>query len=555
MIQDNFKKKIYDNVGMVDTSYMDGTRLDICIAFLEDLKKFNINTIVQEKIIIREEDFTLNPFILKTVRENFPELEVCLLFWTKFSIYKETNDKYEISYPVIDDIDDNTDKYEVSKETFNLFLFCDMFTMNPKKEVYMRMKIARISVPYIVSPPPSIVSIVNDGQMKILTDFIETVQDIGFVDGDKILIVGSSAEGGYCAGKSYNVLSYMTKQKIDMYLYDPEDIETEYTIGSVTYHHYRKKYNYDGSESQFKVIFDDAWTGDLERVWDENNCYALAKYYSIKWFPFYDNKYRLKKSFIKNQVYYTKGSEQRCVSHEVKVAFKRCDYIGSCPKCVWFKYILHKDYGIEFYDYIMKMHDVNCVTKERRTFDKSVILDVDYQWYEVEVIDKLFNNWFTVSWDPVKGLPVMYPSDTNIKGRNIAFTNKNFVRPDIYQLSNVCVIESDGKHFVNRENIENFIYKKNVETDLVVDFVYNVGTSEDRIDKKIEKDLKKKNCPLYKAKKNTYENYRKNLEKRRLYEERKLKKFDKQLKNKGMAYVQSKKTYKVVDNYSDKDES
>jgi len=356
-------------IGMVDTSYIDGSRNKACDEFLKKLETFMVTGGPQYKNIINTDDILFSNSVLLNVRNVCPEKEAILLFWCDRTNYDDKGDYFQIFYPVTDTGSrDAATSYMVAKSDYNVFFFNEMYTENYNNLAYSRMTYMKIMMPYVSPPPPPVVSIKNDGQMKILTDVIEMVQDINFEDGDKILVLGSASEGGVCSGRSYNIISHMVDKKIEVELYDPCDVTMEYQIGTVFYRHFKKKYVYDGSESRYKLLFDDVWDKGKHRIWDRRNNYAKAQFYSIKWFPFYDESLRVKKSRIKMQRYFTKGCEQRLVSHMPEIRYRSEDRLGSCRKCHWLKFVLHNEYGIEFYDYVLKMHLLHCVTKEKRTF-------------------------------------------------------------------------------------------------------------------------------------------------------------------------------------------
>jgi len=447
----------------LDKSYFDGSRSAICHDFLESMKHVVMQDYPYDRRIIKRIDFTLNLSILDSLLAICPEDEKMLLFWTRYTSYTETADAYEVRYPVVPGLDnDGSQVYMVDKIAFNLFIFCRMYTPFAEESQYVRSKLFNVQVPFIVSAPPSKESIKGDGQMKILTDFIEIAQPIYFEDGDKVLIAGSSSEGGVCAGKSYNILSFMTQSKVDVYLYDPYEIEVTYTVGTVTYHHIRGKYEYDGTESKYRLLIDDIWIPMADRQWDPNNYYALAQDFSIKWFPFYndDKKHKQRKGYIKYQHYFTKGGEQRYTSIMPKINFKRNDFLGPCAKCTLLKYIIYRDFNIGFFDYILRMHLIHCVTKEKRSFVGEKFETSCQKWYQVEPFDLMLGGWITTPWDIVSGVQVVYPSEYMVKGLRMVFNDKRMVRPDLYLYSTILVVQN-GDYYVNKPDDKSFAYLAN----------------------------------------------------------------------------------------------
>jgi hypothetical protein len=445
--------------GMVDRSYFDGSRLEAIARFKENMSNFvfegdEFNTTV----LIRDEDWDLPRSILENVREIILEDEAYLLFWALHTNYDEKKDHYVVYYPVTQSGSrDSAEEYIVDKVAFNLFFFCNMYNLAADNSTYFRMKMMRANVPYIASPPPSVCSIKSDGQMKILTDVVEMVQDISFEDGDKVLVLGSSSEEGVCSGMSYRIISYMTDKKISVDLYDPEDIEMNYDIGTVSYKHHKEKYIYDGTESQYKLLFDDIWVKGEYRSWDQSNHFAKVPFFSIKWFPEMDPSRQPPHAILKSQRYYTKGAEQRLVSNKPNVIFKREDKLGSCSKCNWFKYVLNESYSIEFYDFIMKMHNVHCITKEIRHWFGPDEENVKLIWYGVSDME-LSKEWRSTAWDKIVGYPVIFVNDQTVKGQKFVFSDRKNVRSLIYNSSLVFVKEYDGKCYTNKQDIKDLIY-------------------------------------------------------------------------------------------------
>jgi len=448
------------HVGMVDESYFDGSRLEAIAKFKIDMDRFMLTGFKEAtKQIIDKQDWVYPEDIINKIREICPDCETCLLFWTLRTNYVEKTTHYELYYPVTHEgCRDAADMYIIDKQLFNLFFFCKMYTKQADMSTFYRMKMLRTNISTIASPPPPVVSIKNDGQMKILTDVIETVQDVEFDDGDKVLVLGSSSEDGVCAGMSYKVLSLMTDKEIEVDLYDPEETDMEYKIGTVKYKHHKEKYEYDGTEGQYKVLLDDIWIdGVKKRIWDPYNYYTKAKHYSIKWFPHYKRDCRLDGSKIKDQRYYTKGGEQRAVSHLPQVLYRREDKLGKCSKCNWFKYILFKDYDIEFYDYIMRMHNIHCVTKELRQWFGPEEDNGTSKWYEISDME-LPKDWKSTSWDKIVGYPVQFVNEQTVRGAKFVFSNRRNVRSLIYGNSIVFVKEFDGRCYTNKEDINDLLY-------------------------------------------------------------------------------------------------
>jgi len=334
-----------------------------------------------------------------------------------------------------------------------------MYSLEGNMDQYYRMKSLRTVLPFISAPPPSVCRIRGDGQMKILTDVIETLQDINFEDGDKILVLGSASEEGVCAGMSYKILSYMTDKEVEVDLYDPQDVDMTYKIGTVTYNHYRKPYYFSdkGNDKDYKLLFDDVWIQGEVRSWDQGNYYSQFPFYSIKWFPFSPDRCRVENSIIKKQRYFTPGGESRLVTHVPQILYRREDKLGKCLKCTWLKYILWKDYPIEFYDYIMKMHNYNCVTKEMRSWFGPEDDTGTNKWYEISDM-VLTGEWFTTPWDPILGHGILFINDQTVKGRKFVFSDRRNVRALLYNNSIVFVKEYNGRCFTNRSDISDFIY-------------------------------------------------------------------------------------------------
>eukprot|EP00916_Digyalum_oweni_P019746 GHVL01032949.1.p1 GENE.GHVL01032949.1~~GHVL01032949.1.p1 ORF type:complete len:561 (+),score=70.53 GHVL01032949.1:58-1683(+) len=425
--------------------------------------------VLKERII--DKSHLLVPLsVYNNLIELYPDDEPLMLFWCSRSRYTEDDDNYYIRYPFNrNDKLEDVPSYVVTKRSFNLFLLCKMFTLERDNSMYVKSKLARLLIPFISNPPPSIESIEKDGQMKILTDFVEIAQDIEFDDGDEVLVVGSSSEGGVCAGRSYNVLSYMTDKRVKVHLYDEYDVDCVYDIGSVTYQHYAMNYKYDINVKKFKLLIDDAWIDKKEyRPWDKFSYFRLVKNFSIKWFTHYampSGRFMKKK-----QRYRTKKHEMRLSTSVPMISFKRCDQLGTCPKCTWFKYLLKREYSVEFYDFILSMHDKHCVTKELRSV-QGIVGTSTMKWHKVTPSDLLFEGFVTVAYDAVKGLPLFYPNVERSRGRKIAFTQKENVRPDLYEMCIVVVCQLNGVYLINKEQIDGFEYESQYDYDIQYDMV------------------------------------------------------------------------------------
>lgn len=473
--------------------------------------------------------FFLDFQVLSEVRANFPDDEPILMFWCRRSEYTETQDEYHIKYPVLEDDDDGhyVKTYTVDKCRYANFMLARMYTKEAKSALYARLISFNVRTPVTVPPPPSRERIRDEGQSKILTDVIQTVQHIAFEDGDKILVVGSCAEGGNCAGMSYQVISHMTHKKIDIDLYDVNDVESQYQLGTVTYNHHDVNYTYsEGDEKKYKLVLDDAWTEQYERVWDPDGKFYQFPFFSIKNFPYYtavtNRKYY--------QAYHTGNHEDRIVSIPPTFHYFENNIIGHCKICVELKYILHHEYESSFYDFFMGMHKINCITKNKRLPFMQPYELGDREWFIVDNLKEFLTKRKAKSmvWDPILGYSRMYPDKNKIKGQVIVFSSTDNVRPDLYDSGIVAVIEGS---IINTKDLPGLIYKHSFtlnEKDIELNLVHAAVTKQKN---QIRKTNHEKNSALASNRKNKkdlqdakvhlYNNNKKKLEQKKFKDKKK----------------------------------
>lgn len=205
----------------------------------------------------------------------------------------------------------------------------------------------------------------DDGQLKIMLDVILAVDSLVLsgVDSNrryKVLVIGSSAPGFSCAGKSYRIIGKMLPNS-DVDLYDPNNENYCLKEGDTVYRYFKSVFDYD-CETVYDLVLDDSWLEGVPRSQRDPNGWVYdADHYSVKKFPAEVRE--------GNRIYYqlfsTYGREERCVSRDVVYDYRPLDKLGKCTACEELRFLLKGNYDI--YDEFMDMHKRNCITGKIRT--------------------------------------------------------------------------------------------------------------------------------------------------------------------------------------------
>lgn len=452
----------------IDQSYFDGTRQKDIDAFYASMRlglrrvdSFSEKNEYSQ--IVDIQDFYLPKNILDNVRMVCPEDEMFLLFFCEHMEYVEEPEDYVVSYPVLEHLDNNSyvNRYKCDKQKLQCFLQCRMYTNTPQVERYVNMVKMGVRVSACHPLPVRRQSIEHEGQMKILLDVIETVSNIKFSDKDKILVVGSSARGGNTHGLAYDVIGLLLDVAVTVDLYDCYDIDATYDIGNVHYNHHRKNYDYDGTESKYKLILDDAWEEDFGRSWDPNDDVYRSCNYSIKYIPASGDK---KNGVLyRPQAFKTAVQEYRATNVKSNINYQNSYMLGHCNMCTELKY-MGQTYKDDVYDFFMSYHSVNCVSGAKRMAYGYVGSIQETDWKYVRDVKECQTPIYCTMWDRIEGYEVIFPNQKTVTQVGFIFSHVNNVRPDLLVTSLVLV--QDGVYYmVNQKERKDFVYIDKIAID------------------------------------------------------------------------------------------
>jgi len=326
------------------------------------------------------------------------------------------------------------------------FFYCDLYNEKADFEKYMRI-ISFGGAMYSYVLPPSRHQEDEDGQLKVLVDLVLAVSEVDLQDGDDILCVGTSYEEGTLAGLSYDVFPLMTDKQVHVIMLDPNEVEMEYQVGSVKYEVKRGKFDYNPTRKRPKLFLDDSWVLDENyQMRDPGRYFARCENFSVKMMPMdvFPQEFNVYKEALH-------PVESRCVSRPVEFKFRDMP-LGNCKACRELKYLLKKDYGPEFYEFIMSVHKVNCMNKQPRDLG---VLDVmlsarviDLYQYKVK---EFFTPLYSVPWDNVLGTRKVYPGKRIERGGDMVFlfSTFDFVTKILWE-SVQCFVEYEGTYLSNR---------------------------------------------------------------------------------------------------------
>jgi len=464
---------------LLGPEYFDGSRL---LDFKKALELFNnelslISKSNRNGTIIFDEDFKENQLVLNNIRAFFPGSEVNLLFWTKRVTYIMEPNNYVIRYPVGEDLSDveDTQTYVISIQSVTIFMMAKMYCDSADNDMYRRLCMYGSGDCVTIRPPPCRER-VEDGQLKIMTTVVLAVDDVKFVDGDNILVIGSSSPEGAFSGMSYQIISEMVNKEIIVDLYDPHDVDISYKVGTVTYNHHRsEKVICKDDVIKYKLLLDDAWVPGRARDWDPDALFFHFKHFSVKSFPG-DGLFN---HLIYQQAFLTLNRERRCTNHRLKYHYRENAWLGECGGCLELKHMLRGEYKKSFYVAFMEMHERNCITRKKRPnllrLDKRT---GDKKWYEVKPFEVSNSIYWCMPWDRFDGFDVIYPQIQKLRDKRILFSSRLSVLDDIYFLS-IVLVKENGKYYVNRSKdvLPEYFYYGDGVIDIMKDsLVYKEGT-------------------------------------------------------------------------------
>jgi hypothetical protein len=449
---------------MLDPSYFDGSREleleSLLRQFDEPLCLSNGTAFIAP--IVQIDDLLIQRKVFFDVTGYNKSLESYFLFFCKNTIITNRKKRRHVivHYPVIDgNLVASTKEFFFNYDDLYAFISSDMYNDEydvPKYELLMRTG-GTVSLPEFLGARAS----VEDGQLKILLEVILAVDSADLVEGDKILVVGSSSPDGVQSGLAYQIIASMAPGVI-VDMFDPHEVGGSYILEEEkkkTYFNCYREYKTIGQDDtkEYKLYLDDAWSGKkgyYRKQWDPYDLYINFPHFSIKWF---DDWGDAKRGSVHYQVSKTPQLERRRVSRDIDFfRYTPNDLLGTCPVCVEFKYRVKKKYPKRVYDIFMKVHIRHCVTKQKNR----MILRADNlrtlgttHWHPIECSLRLLqqHKFFAVR-DGMCLPPVVY---SVFKESRVYVEDYEDI--DLDMMHNLVIYKRGPECFINRRN--DFIQK------------------------------------------------------------------------------------------------
>jgi len=456
---------------MLSNKYFDGTMKRQLDEIIMDFNKtiFNKEVVIEKKkdMIFDLCDLLIDEKILDNGMDFDKDLQICFLTCCRKSKirYRKIDSAYIIEYPVIDGKKTAvTKEYKIAQYKLHAFYFCKIYTTFPDISLYYNSIEGKID--YQIDVIHSREDY-EDGQLKILTDLILTVDDMIYSDGNenkKILVVGSSSEGGVASGYAYEALPLMLR-KSEIDLYDPYNNVGEVEVNGVKMTYYNKEKKLRENDIQkYDMLLDDAWEEKISRSWDYDGIYDRFKYYSVKWFddcP--DLPSPSKKANKYYQVFRTGEHELRLVSRNGKfMSYNQIPQLGNCPGCRELKFKLKNNYDSSLYRFYLACHKTNCIDKSihrtvvRCDYKKSL---GELSWYEINHQSNT-SGYRVMYYDRWSDYFDVIPVNQVFENEKIVFSDFEYVTDYLY---NKCfIIVDDGERmFTNVGGVPGFRYTGN----------------------------------------------------------------------------------------------
>lgn len=375
-----------------------------------------------DAVRISIEDLLVDVSIYKRFMSCYPQYEVCFLaFCDNVTSFPEdsTRDVSSIQTFSYCRKDGSAQRYEIEKKIMGAFMISAMYSSVPDFDKFNAYIANGILVDYVL---PGARNSYDDGQLKIVLDVILTLDSSDLTKSNQTLVVGSSHPGPSEGGIAYNVFPLM-QLKGDAYLYDSYNDNIEESFPELEMHYYKQDYSYD--DVNFDIVLDDAWVEDSYHVdLDPSFRSFQASHFSVKRFPGEEMPYG--RSY--HQVFKTNGKELRQVSRKIDYNYRDLP-IGNCSACRELKFLLKKSYDASVYDFFMKSHKINCITREARNmhvYSKRVpsssyievhptdISDLDFKCFSWDI--SMHDKYDKISLDPVKlrNCPIICSSFTMV---------------------------------------------------------------------------------------------------------------------------------------------
>jgi len=350
---------------MLGPEYFNGVRNAAMTQMIENFKKFGGQyfDLKNRTVNISEEDLSVDVECYKRFVTTYPQYEVCFLAFTDGVMCIP---HYYDTFNIIDGMQRFSyqkgrngirSEYSIDVRIMGAFMDAKMYSPIPDFDLFNSLIDRKELISYVL---PRSRSLIDDGQLKILTDVILAVDDLELEFPQRVVVVGSSHPGPSEGGIAYDILPLMgVKGEVD--LYDPYNEQMEEVVGDLKLRYHKAEYSYNFVEGD--LILDDAWVDNqVHRDFDPSGVAYKYPHFSIKKFPF---EYYDSGGYIYHQVFRTQGEEQRYVSRKQYCSYRPLP-LGYCMACVELKFRLRQNYSSDFYEYFMNAHRVNCVTKQHR---------------------------------------------------------------------------------------------------------------------------------------------------------------------------------------------
>jgi len=178
---------------MLPSSYFDGS-------FMKKFAEFEQRVLLSGvldgsvNVIVSKNDLSVSSTVLDVIRKRKPHLEIYLLFFCrKVKIVRENND-FLVYYPYHEGLE-KPKSYFLENKVLGPFISCRLYTLFPDYEEFDRIMVyGSYVVPSLELYPDR--EVIEDGQLKILTDLALAVSHANLQPSDRVLVIGSSSPNG-----------------------------------------------------------------------------------------------------------------------------------------------------------------------------------------------------------------------------------------------------------------------------------------------------------------------------------------------------------------------
>jgi len=266
------------------------------------------------------------------------------------------------------------------------YYYCNLHLSDTERNYDLYDRLIETGVRIPIEVPQR--AVVNDGQLKILVDFLIGVDHWLTRNPTSqlctILVVGSASESGI-ASLAYGVLQHMRYDcDFVLDLYDPYETERHYSIEwrdsvnvqrQAIYTHHRAFYNYDAHPEHkelYDILFDDAYVVGADPMMSHRAAIDSRKHslkfrdYSIKRLVGDNDYFSSEKVQIYEQASKTKSGETRVVKYPR--LYGRYNYVtlGRCSLCTEIQYMIRHHMYPSAIDYILMAHSKSCAPHQPR---------------------------------------------------------------------------------------------------------------------------------------------------------------------------------------------